>query len=298
MTKVRKDLLGMMLFSCCFCLDVVAEEASLHELLARQESALKTLQQKLAGRNPYLQWRSAQEALESVTAIAGRIARTSRRIERERVEFADANQRLTADKVALAEEVQDLRGSNKALAEANEHLTKGRKQLLAQNEQFASELRLFWIALFSALALAFLGFGGLLVRIPNSRLERKLKLLRIAEMENRLKKEAASSRAGTSGTTTAARDMAQRRRRKSDMGGARAEPPSAEARAKYDEPAIFRNKREGMAPLEPRVAPEKAGGEQTMASGEGAAEQGDREDGARQKETQQKRKKKKKKQDK
>ena len=194
MTEGRKTILGALLLSCCLCLAVSAEGSSLEELLKAQKIALDTLEKKLAGRNPYLQWTAAQQALKTLLESTDNVARTSRRIDGERVKLAAGNQRLAAENDALLKEAQQLRRSNRELGETSKGLADGNKRLLVENEHLLARQKYLWMAFYAALALAFLGFGGLLVRLPNSRLEGRLKRLEIADLENKLKKEAAKSR--------------------------------------------------------------------------------------------------------
>ncbi len=224
MTKGRNIPAAIMLVYFCVCSSASAERHSLQGLIELQQSALNALEKKLAGRNPYMQWAAAQKALENVSEAAGNVARRSLSIEQEREQLAVEKQKLAAEQGALLREVQDLRRSNRDLAETNEKLTRGNRQLLAKNEHLASRHGFYWIAFYSALGLAFLGFGGLLMRIPNSRLERKLKQLEITELETKLKKEAARSRAEEIRSQRLARPMAERR-------APRPEPTSTEPEA-------------------------------------------------------------------
>ncbi len=282
-----------MLVFCCFCPAVDAQGGSLEELLAAQASALKTLEQKLAGSNPYLQWNAARQALKGLAASADEVARKSRQIERELGQSSADNQRVRSDYEALREEVQGLRRSNRELARASNDLADGNKELLVENEQLAAQQKYFWLAFYSALALAFIGFGGLLIRIPNSRLESRLKRLEIRELENKLKEETFRSQMEASRPRAAARPMAERRNSESKLSPS--EPIPAEPTDARIKPTTLPKALRDLGPLDQPTASGPSAREKIAESSEQESRPDNAEKDLRKGEIRQKRKKKKKK---
>ena len=190
MTEGRKSFVRTALVSLLFSTAMTTDASSLNELIAKQEAALSTLESTLLGRSPYVQVRTTHDAMGVVRQSSEDIARESRKLEHQRAALAEENQQLLSTKGTLQQDVQRLTISTTNLLTDNENLASERNRLIAQNEHLVSGQSFFSMAFYTALVLAFLGFGGLLVRIPGSRLDLQLKRLEIAELENKLKKEA------------------------------------------------------------------------------------------------------------
>ncbi len=208
-TNGRKNFVRIVFISLCFCPAATTQADSLSKLIEEQEAALSALEKSLAGRSPYVQVRTAHDALGTVRQSSRNIARESRRIEQERAALAEDNRQLVSGKTTLLKEVQGLQIASRNLVTANENLASERTQLVDRNERLASRQRFLSMAFFVTLALAFLGFGGLLVRIPNARLERRLKELEITDLENKLKKEASTPRAPATSPRSVKRPLAE-----------------------------------------------------------------------------------------
>ncbi len=228
MTNGRKNFVRIVFVSLCFYPAVTTQAGSLSKLIEEQDAALSALEKRLAGRNPYVQVRTAHDAMGTVRQSSENVARESRKIEQERATLAEDNRQLVSGKTALLKEVQGLQVASRNLVTANENLASERTQLVDQNERLVTRQRFLSMAFFVTLALAFLGFGGLLVRIPNSRLERRLKQLEITDLENKLKKEASTSRAPETSPRSVKRPLAELM--SADIRQSQAEPPRAHAK--------------------------------------------------------------------
>ena len=211
MTEGRTISAGIAVLFFLLCPALNAQAGSLGALIAQQEGALRTLEQAMSGRNPYLQWRTAQEAVETVRQTSGNLAEESTKIEQQLGELVGRNQQLVLAREALIKEVQGLKISNQNLTKANANLNSEKQQLLVQHEQFEAMQSFFSMAFYASLTLALLGFGGLLIRIPTTRLDRRLTRLEITNLENKLRKEALSSQAEEARPRQVKRPMAERK---------------------------------------------------------------------------------------
>ena len=108
-TEGRTIYAGIAVLFFLLCSALNAQAGSLGALIGQQEGALRTLEQAMSGRNPYLQWRSAQEAVEAVRQTSGNLAQESTKIERQLGELIGRNQQLVLAKEALIKEVQGLK---------------------------------------------------------------------------------------------------------------------------------------------------------------------------------------------
>ncbi len=234
MTHRRKNFVRIVFVSLCLCPAVTPHAGSLDELIKKQEAALSTLENSLAGRNPYAQLRIAHNAMGTVRQSSEDIARASRKIEQERVALAENNRQLVSGKATLLKEIQGLQAATNNLVTANENLVSEKTQLTDRNERLAARQRFLAMAFFSALALAFLGFGGLLVRIPNSRLERRLKELEIVDLENKLKKEASTAQTAQASPPPVKRPLAELM--STDIRQSQAKPPKVHAKRVRPQP--------------------------------------------------------------
>ena len=228
MTNGRKNFVRIVFICLCFCPAVTTQADSLSKLIEEQEAALSALEKSLAGRNPYVQVRTAHDAMGTVRQSAENVVRESRRIEQERTALAENNRQLVSGKTALLKEVQGLQAASRNLVTANENLASERTHLVAQNERLVTRQRFLSMAFFVTLALAFIGFGGLLVRIPNFRLERRLKELEITDLENKLKKEASTAQAPETSPRSVKRPLAELM--STDIRQSQAKPPRAHAK--------------------------------------------------------------------
>ncbi len=234
MTHRRKNFVRIVFVSLCLCPTVTPQAASLDELIEKQEAALSALERTLARRNPYIQVRTAHDAMGTVKQSSDDVARESRKIAQERVALAEDNRQLTSGKTALLKEIQGLQAATRNLVTANENLVSDKTRLTDRNERLAARQSFLAMAFFSVLALAFLGFGGLLARIPNSRLERRLRELEIAELENKLKKEASTAQTAPSSSPPVRRPLAELM--STDIRQSQARPPKAHAKRVRPQP--------------------------------------------------------------
>lgn len=93
-------------------------------------------------------------------------------------------------KLAKWEEIaSDIETQREALEEEKTKLQEDKSALEEEKKKLESDKRWFQTGFVGALSTTFLGFAGLIVRIPNSALDKRIKLLQITEKEHELREK-------------------------------------------------------------------------------------------------------------
>jgi len=131
-----------------------------------------------------------QEAFKSWSGRIGRATDTALlRAEAEealKVESARYTELLELAGTIEAERKQ-LEQEEEALIAKQNVLSEEKKELETDKKELESEKKLFQTGFFATFSTTILGFAALIVRIPNSTLDKRLKLIQIAQKEYELK---------------------------------------------------------------------------------------------------------------